>query len=80
MMDRRPAHSICDDSWRHMARVMSWHPILCINIRGRQPFVRCDAPGSELRPSEVLPLWFDSRCTQRALAPSESARFQTRHL
>ena len=62
MMKRRPAHSICHDSWRLMSRVMAWHAMLCIKIRGRQPFVRCDAPGSQLRPSEEVPLWFDSRC------------------
>jgi hypothetical protein len=68
-MNRRPARGTGgDDHWRQMDRVITRHPMLCIKIRGRQPFVRCNAPGSVLRPSEELPLWFDSPAALTARA------------
>lgn len=74
MMNRRPSYSICDDSWRHINRVMMRHPVLCIDIRGRHPFLRSTAAGSELRPSEVLPLWFDASTIQLHRPPLQKPR------
>jgi len=64
MMNRRPAYSVSDDSWRNISRVMTLYPVLCVEIRGRHPFLRSTAAGSELRASDALPLWFDSRTFQ----------------
>lgn len=74
MMNRRPAYSICDDSWRHISRVMMQYPVLCIDVRGRHPFLRCTAAGSELRSSDVLPLWFDSRTVDAQLTGTAARR------